>query len=405
MENEKMHITLTPNGITGEDIINAASTTVVENKIEDVEVVNNEYMEVQGEVSGNDFENTITHNEPMLVPVLDENNTENPINEVSEKQLSELMKTMSNLINVLESQWNASKKEFDLTDSIMKTLITFNSNHLPPIPPDLEKENLNKWIENNKLTGLNELTDDDIKSIFGEDHKIYGITNELTLQRIKDICEDYTNYISAIHEYRKVHDSFMELLEYQEKLKFEELQEIVNKEEDPEKKIKLQKTLDEYYTTKYLDFLENPLEEIQISRLVKTFTNAQKIKYLIERGRSKLKSMKISSKFILEISQFEKRFLDEKYHHQNNIFLLFFLELLVYSSDVYDKKDLGRTKVMCIVIALDRIVRKSWPEDVRDRILNNMIKFEEQFINRLPKRAPEDEEYVSSIADEISDKL
>ena len=100
--------------------------------------------------------------------------------------------------------------------------------------------------------------------------------------------------------------------------------------------------------------------------------------------RNKLRQLKISEKFILEISQFEKRFQSDKYHHQNNIFLLYFMNLIAFSN-IDDVKDADRNKVVCIVFAMDRYIRNRWKDDIKQRILGNMIGFQDQFLGLLPK--------------------
>jgi hypothetical protein len=139
-----------------------------------------------------------------------------------------------------------------------------------------------------------------------------------------------------------------------------------------------------YYRNKYCDFLQDELDEKTIKRLVDTFSNAKKIGYWIDKCCGKLNQMKISSMVIAELSQFEKRFLPEKYHNQNNIFLLYFLSIIAYL-DTYDKKNHDRTKVVCLTFGLDRLIRNKWSPEIRERILVNMMCFQDQFAGKLPE--------------------
>jgi len=170
---------------------------------------------------------------------------------------------------------------------------------------------------------------------------------------VKNVVQSFFAWLSAIRVYKQIYDAYIKLMEYKEEEQIKYLQDLCEKETDISKKTTMQASLDEYYGKKYLDFLAIPLDEVTLHRLVKAFSDEKQIQYWIERCRNKLNSMGLSPKFILEISQFEKRFLSEEYHHQNNIFLLYFMNLLVYA-DLNSKKDPAKHKAVCIVLALDR---------------------------------------------------
>jgi hypothetical protein len=291
------------------------------------------------------------------------------------------MGQLRELMQVMESQWEASRKEFNITDTHMKELYKYNEEHRTAMPEGLSAEESAKW---DHFNGLNDIPEEEVIRIFGNDHKIIGIEHTVTLDRIKSSVSDFFSWISAVREYRQVHDSYLQLIEFQESNEIDALKIKAEKEEDPIKKATLFKTIDVYYARKYLDFLAEPLDEKDMQHLVAAFSNQTTITYWIERARVKLEQMKISPKFLLEVSQLEKRFLPEKYHQQNNIFLLYFMQLIVYSSDVYDKNNDGRNKAVCIVFGLDKLIRKTWEEEIHNRVLNNLIAFEEQFVGKLP---------------------
>ena len=145
----------------------------------------------------------------------------------------------------------------------------------------------------------------------------------------------------------------------------------------------MQKSLDMYYNRKFLGFLAVPLEEGPLSILIKAASDTKKIQYWFDRSRKKLAQLKISPKFLLEISQFEKRFLPEEFHSHNNIMLLYFMNMLVYSN-VSDPKDSSRAKAACMVFALDKFIRGVWAPEIREQILANLIAFQQQFVGKLP---------------------
>jgi len=63
--------------------------------------------------------------------------------------------------------------------------------------------------------------------------------------------------------------------------------------------------------------------------------------------------------------------------------LLYFMQTIVYSS-MSDKDGEGRNKVICMVFALDGIIRKTWNEETTERVLTNIKAFLDQVIDLLP---------------------
>ena len=59
------------------------------------------------------------------------------------------------------------------------------------------------------------------------------------------------------------------------------------------------------------------------------------------------------------------------------------MQTIIYC-DTYDKKDIKRTKSVCMVFALDNCIRNQWEEDKKERIMNNVRAFCDQIIDMLP---------------------
>lgn len=353
-----------------------------------------------GEVPSSSEEVITTEN---TVPVLDE---KNPLNPGSEAQLAKLMKQMRDIMGLMESHWKAAKEEFKLTDTHMKSLYQFNEEHRDPPPEGNDPDESTKGYD--QFNGLNKISEEKVLEIFGKGHPIIAhylnskpdpeiggslsvqydepVLNmhQVTIDRIKSVVMDFFNWLSARKEYSQIYDGYMRLIEAQEDDNLEALRLAAEKEEDPEKRIKMQESVELYYNRKYLDFLAEPLDEIVLDRLIKAFSDSAKIEYWISRARTRLKQLGISDKVILEISQFEKRFLPEEYHSQSNILLLYFLSVIAYT-DAYDKKGDDRVKVVCMVYGLDKFIRNVWDNEIRERIMNNVIAFQEQFMGKLPK--------------------
>ena len=303
-------------------------------------------------------------------------NEEEGLTDVSEKNLRAILQNVRDMVGTMESIWSATKSEFNITDSHLKELQVFNKEHMTPPAEDItdeEKENFD-WCN-----GLDHLSEDDVLRIFGENHPVIGITHDLSIARAKEVFQDFLNWWNSQMEYTQIHNSYMELVEDREMQQIKILEDLCEKEEDAEKKAKMQSSLDMYWNRRRLAFLAEAIPDETITRIEKLLHDEKKTAYLINRTREKLKQMRVHPKFILEISQFEKRFLEEKYHENSNILLLYFMTLIVYSK-TYDKKDEDRNKAACMVLVLDKFIRNRMDESERITVLENIQKFEDQFL-------------------------
>ena len=306
---------------------------------------------------------------------------ENPINQVSIKQISQLLKQVEEMVHIMENHWMSSKSEFKITDDHMKKLYQYNETHRTEMPEGLSEEEQENW---DRFNGLDNIPEEVVLDIFGEGHPIIGIEHTISIDRIKDCVNDFFAWMSAMKEYRQIHDAYLQLIELEEQKNIEALKMIAEKEEDPEKKAKMEESIALYYSRKYLDFVSEEMDDKTKNQLVKTFSDKNKIEYWLKRTRDKLKQINISEKFILEISQFEKRYLSEKYHKASNILLLYFMKLVTYS-DMNDPKSEGRNKVLSMVFALDGVIRKTSNEEISSKVLNNIMAMEDQLIDMLPE--------------------
>lgn len=304
---------------------------------------------------------------------------ENPLAGNSMKNMAQLIKQVGEMVKIMEAQWGSSKEEFKLTDNHMKLLYQYNEEHMTAMPDYLTDEEKDKW---DHFNGLNDIPEEKVLEIFGEDHPIIGVMHTQTLDRIKDVTNEFFSWMTTLKEYSQINDAYLNLIETEEEANMSHLRAVMEKETDPEKKATLQASLDLYYNRKYLDFLAEPMDERTVKKLVEAFSDKNKITYWLNRSQDKLKQLKISTKIILEISQFEKRFLPEKYHKASNMLLLHFMQTVIYCN-CGDKNDDGRTKAVCMVLTLDRVVRKTASKDVYDRVIENIMKFEENFLDKI----------------------
>lgn len=300
---------------------------------------------------------------------------ENPLSDMSEANINMLLKQLQEGVRMMESIWNTTRIEFKLTDSIMKEVYKFNSDHAETVPDGLSQEEIDKW---DYFNGIDKMTEEDVVKIFGADSNIIGIEHGVTISRIKDAANDLHNWTYALREYTNVHNAYMALIEEQEAQYINQLKEHAAAEEDPEKRKAMEDAIEFYYYRKHLGFLANPeeVDEQVTARVHRAWKDERKIEYWIKRSKEKLKKMKISPKAILEISSFEKRFLPEKYHKIDNVLLTYFLNICTYCKPD-DKKDAGRNMVVCMVFALDQLIRNVMPDSVKEEVVKNILIFED----------------------------
>ncbi len=303
----------------------------------------------------------------------------------------EMMKNMlaqsADMVRTVEYNWNLSKNRWGLKEDQMKLLYQYNEQHRTPMPENLTDEEKENW---DRFNGLNDIPTDEIIKIFGSDHPIMkietlpdaSIEDKRIQDRVKFVVSDFFIWISSLKEYEQIYNAYLKLIEFKELLNIGKLIEVIDKEKDPEKINKMKDSIHLYFYRKYIDFLGEHIKKSEIKRLSNAWNDQETIEYWIQRTRDKLKEMNISSKFILEISQFEKRYLDEKYHKQNNILLMYFMDLVVFH-DMNDPKSNERIKATCLIFALDGIIRNTWDSEIKERIMNNILAFEDQFLDRI----------------------
>ena len=320
---------------------------------------------------------------------------ENPLNEQSSENLANLLRQLESMVQIMQSQWEASARELDLKDVHMRQLAAINDKYKEEMPEHLTEEQRENW---DYLNGIDKITDEDIDAIFEEGHKVRGVDHSQTVDRIKGACQDFFAWVSMMKEYRNVHDAYIKLIELEEEKQIEELKILAEKEEDQEKKERMLNSVDMYYNRKYLKWLSDPVDDVTKKRVINVLEDPKKAEYSINRCRDRLKQLKISSKFILELSQFEKRFLEEKYHKCSNVLLAYFLGVSIYM-DPNNKADDGRVKTVCMVMAMDAFIRDQWDAEHKQMLLDNIIAFEDQFLDIVPE--PNTGKTEDPITDEV----
>lgn len=308
-----------------------------------------------------------------------------PLDGMTIDQLNTMMRNLNSMATMMEESWMSTKKEFKLTDDQMKDLYQYNEQHRKKAPDNLTPEEMEKW---DYFNGLNEIPDEEITKIFGEEHPIIGVDVTQTRDRIKSSMEDYFNWISAVKELSETNVAYMQYLELNEQTQMKELEIVMENETDPVRKEGMKKALDEYWSNKYLDFLREPIDEREMNMIINAYGDTKKVSYWLDRCREKLRQLQLNQKLILEMSQFERRFLPEKYHPISNMVLLKFVQITRYAK-VSDPKDTERMRSISMAFALDFVMRNIFDEEHRNRVLNNIMAYLDQLIEPTLQAYPE----------------
>lgn len=345
------------------------------------EVITNEISEEISEAANSNTEAADGDTSANEETVSDETNSEvRP--EITIDQVKQMMKTAETMLKTMEDIWLSDAKEFHLTREHISELHAWNMNHRTPLPEDATDKERDEY---DPVNGIESITEEEVNRIFGENHPIIGVEHTVTVDRINSVFHDWFAFVSAQRQYKNIHDAYMELLEADEEAQMNELKKAIDAEEDEEKKNKLQASYDMYYNRKYIDFMAEKMDDGTINRIINVLKDSAKAEYLIKRCKVRLKQLNISTNVILELSQFEKRFMEEKYHKCSQCVLVYFMQTLVYSNP-HDKKDDARTKAVCMIFALDGIIKGTWKDERAERVMNNVRAFCDQLIDIVPTK-------------------
>lgn len=322
---------------------------------------------------------------------------ENLYSQESLKNIERTLKNISGMMKAVDQVWMQTQKDLSINEGHIKELYKWNEDHKTLMPENLSEEEKKNFDFYN---GLNSLTDEEITRIFGEGHPVFGVDTQHTIDRIKGAFSDFVDWISIRREYTQVHNAYLQLLEEGEAKEIEKLKELIKSEEDEEKKSKMQASVDKYYDQKYLRFLCNEdIPKKTMDKILDVCKNENKAQYIVNRAMDKLKKLNVSSKFILELGQFEKRFLPPRYKNNSNVLVSYFMNQLVYNCNLDNPKDEGKVRIMCMVFGLDRIVQNIADPLVREITMANIRAFEDKFLEFFPK-VEEEPETLPEASDE-----
>jgi len=335
------------------------------------------------------LDTTDTEEKTERPDLLDENAHEH-LTQSQLKQLDDLLHTLADGVKIMNQDWLAVAKDYGLTDKQMTELGIFNSEHCDPKPENLSEEEDRNW---DYMNGLNKLTEEDVEKIFPDKTQgIYGFTFDITKDRIHEACSEFFQLTSMKKEYGVVLEQYSRLLEENEQATIAMQRVLAETEQDPELRAKKIAEIDKYYYWKYLKWLREPVNESQAKAIINALSDANKVLYYHNRCKSKLETLQISPMIVLELNKFENKQLEEKYWPNQGVLVLYFMTFVAFAN--LRKQD-DVTKIKCMVIALDRFIRKSVMTDQeREEITTSVIGLEDQFIGKCPVPKTTTEEHT-----------
>lgn len=308
-------------------------------------------------------------------------NEDDPLSDKNINTIEKLMKQMKNMLEILYDIWNKTKTTWQLTNTQMMKLHEYNLSHI--IIPDNSED-----CEYDQYNGVDNISFDDIKSIFGQNHPITKISNNAERKNVvKECIQDCFNYINILQEYNQTDIAYRKLLELREDQEISKLIAIANNEPDPDKKSLLIKSIDQYNSIKHMDYLKDPLSDNEKSIFINAFGDKDKINYWIKRSITKLEQLNIDKKFILSISGLEKIHLPERYHLLSNMTLLYFMRSIIFSDTANNNSNkTDRSKIIAMINALDAVIRNSSTLEHKTRVIDNIMAFLDQLIEPVYKK-------------------
>lgn len=188
------------------------------------------------------------------------------------------------------------------------------------------------------------MDDEDLKKIYDKFHK--GDEEEFDPEAIKDIIKKIFEIVdirneaaslrneanNAIEEYTKYITSPEYIQKKKERL--EHLKEMAEKETDEVEKKKVMKLIETLEATSTLSFLFTRLDKIgdkECESVINTYFDNNRSKYVIDRYVSKCKRLGFNPDIYKYFFNIEEKFLDEKYHVFNNLFLYYAMRFIAYA--------------------------------------------------------------------------
>ena len=313
----------------------------------------------------------------------EENNNESEEDKKNEtlpiKQLQDFLKIVSNTIHQMESKLRMINSQLKLTQPIIKKIYDYNMKHAIPLPEEATAE---AHVKYDHFNGLDNITLDELKEILGSDHQLVHGNLKDNIEMIKNAMGLFINWLASVKEYKNASKEYQEILDAEQYKNIEVLKNILENDPDNPDREKIEASLNSYYNNLYLNFLAIPLGDDAVDRLVNVFNNKEKFEYWENRAATKLKQIGVVPLTIVELASFEKKYLEEKYHKCSNMLALYVMNLARYAHNDDSSPNNMKRKILLITSILHKLIEGIMQDDQKEKVLNNVRAFLDQFIDK-----------------------
>lgn len=365
-----------------QEVVNESEQPVIDTenvKLDDTEPEMVEAGEVERPDSENTESKTNTEENSEETTESSEDESKNAIKDEQEtiKQLRMFLQLAGNTIHEMESKWRMVSSQLKLTNKIVKELYDYNGAHAVPLPEEATAE---AHVQYDHFNGLDNLTQEELVNIFGEDHNLVKGDIKENIKIIKNAMGLFINWLASLKEYKEAHKEYENILDAEQEKNIELLKNLLeNTPEDSPDRENIQKALDSYYDKLYLNFLSTPLTIEAVQRLVNVYNNEEKFEYWQTRAAEKLKQIGVIPLTIVELGGFEKNFLEEKYHKYSNMLALYVMNLARYARNDDPSPENMKRKILIITSTIHKMIEGNMPDEQKEKILANIRSFLDQF--------------------------
>lgn len=202
------------------------------------------------------------------------------------------------------------------------------------------------------------------------------------INEVKDTFDEVESIKKQADEQMEEYIKYITSDEYDAKQKdrIEQLMKKAEESKNPEEKrrcLAIVKSLKDAKDFKFLQYRIDKLGEPEIRKIEDMFFNNSGSSHLMERFRNKIKKLGYDEKIYLSFLNLEEKFLEEKYHVYNNLFLFHVVRYIVHV-DTYSKDQ--RLFATTIITNLGNLVYNRFTSDtLRTKFLNVIRDFLDRF--------------------------
>jgi len=309
----------------------------------------------------------------------DGNKEEEKIDTIPLKELQNFLHMIRNTIHEMESKWRMVSSELKLTQSIIKKIYDYNMEHAVPLPEEATAE---AHVKYDHFNGLDNITYDELKEILGSGHNLLKGNLKDNIELIKNAMGLFINWITSIREYKNAYKEYEDIIDAEQEKNIAILQHILETEPNNPDRENIQKALNSYYDKLYLNFLSEPLSEEVIDRYINVFNSKEKFSYWEARAADKLKQIGVATLTIVELAQFETKYLEEKYHKLANMLALHVMNLARYARNDDSSENNMKRKILIITSTLHKFIEGNMEDEQKEKVLANVRAFLDQFLDK-----------------------